>query len=386
MKDNFAPRRTRRIMAGAVLLAGLLAMLAPGSAHADAVIGSGTPASCQSEQARNDFRIAVEAGGTITFNCGAAPVVIEVDTNLTSQTAVVDGGGKITLDGRDAIQHFYVTGSGNLTLNGVTLFDGGGGTGGAIFVDTQATVTFNNGYIVSSGSGATSGGSIYNRGTLILNNVEVGASNAGVHGGAIYNAGGSVTLHKTTLRNNEAAQRGGGIYSAGGSLTLTNSTIGENRAQGGGGLFLTGGAATTILNTTFGLNRASTGGALWNFSGTTSVKNSIFATSLQLDGVTSQLNCDGATLTSQGRNVVDDGSCIAASANDKRNTDARLGGFDLNGGVGATFAPQADSPAIDYALDCPASDQRDYPRPLGAGCDAGAVERGALLFLPLVMH
>lgn len=156
--------RVRRRRRALVLLAGLLILLAPGSARADAVIGSGTPASCQTEQARNNFRIAVEAGGTITFNCGAAPVVIEVDTNLTSQTAVVDGGGKITLDGRDAIQHFYVTGSGNLTLNGVTLFDGGGSTGGAIFVDTQATVTFNNGYIVSSGSSATNGGSIYNRG------------------------------------------------------------------------------------------------------------------------------------------------------------------------------------------------------------------------------
>jgi predicted outer membrane repeat protein len=376
--------RVRRWRRALVLLAGLVIPLTPGIAYADAVIGDGTPASCQTEQAANNFRIAVEAGGVVSFNCGSSQVSLTVDTGLVTQATVVNGGGRINLNAEGLRQHFYVTGSGNLTLNDVTLFDGGGSTGGAIFVDTQATVTFNNGYIVSSNSGATSGGSIYNRGTLILNNVEVGASNAGVHGGAIYNAGGSVTLHKTTLRNNEAAQRGGGIYSAGGSLTLTNSTIGENRAQGGGGLFLTGGAATTILNVTFGLNRADTGGALWNFSGTTSTKNSIFAMSLQRDGVTPQLNCDGATLTSQGRNVVDDGSCIAASANDKRNTDAKLGGFDLNGGVGATFAPLVDSPALDYALDCPASDQRDYPRPLGAGCDAGAVERGALIFLGLV--
>ena len=84
-----------------------------------------------------------------------------------------------------------------------------------------------------------------------------------------------------------------------------------------------------------------------------------------------------------GRNIVDDGSCISDSPNDQRNTDAKLGGFDLNGGIGATFMPLADSPALDYAQDCPATDQRGYPRPLGAGCDVGAIERGALVFLPL---
>lgn len=372
-------RRQRRTLAS---LFGLALTLAPVAAYADAVIGTGTAASCQTEQARNDFRIAVEAGGTITFNCGAAPVVIEVDTNLTDKTVVVDGGGNITLDGRDAIQHFYVLGGGSLTLNNITLFDGGGTQGGAIYLDTLAVVTVNNAYIVSSGADATNGGSIYNKGTLTLNNVEIGASNADVNGGAIYNDGGTVNLNRATLRNNQAGQRGGGLYTNGGTVTVTNSTIGENRAPGGGGLFL-GGGTTTIGNATFGLNRADNGAALWNFAGSASTKNSIFAQSLQLNGSPGTLNCDGGPLTSNGRNIVDDGSCISDSPNDQRNTDAKLGGFDLNGGIGATFMPLADSPALDYAQDCPATDQRGYPRPLGAGCDVGAIERGALVFLPL---
>lgn len=362
----------------------LAVTLVPGAAvAADAVIGSGTAASCQTDQARNDFRLAVAAGGTISFDCGAAPVVIEVDTNPTDKTAVVNGGGNITLDGRDAVQHFYVLGGGSLTLNNITLLDGGGNLGGAIYVDTLGAATVNNSYIVSSGSAATNGGSIYNKGTLTLNNVAIGASNANANGGAIYNAGGTVNVNRTTLRNNQAGQRGGGLYTSGGTVTITNSTIGENRAPGGGGLFL-GGGTTTLLNATFGLNRADNGAALWYFGGTASTKNSIFAQSLQLNGSPGTLNCDGSALTSNGRNVVDDGSCITASANDLRNTDARLGGLDLNGGIGATFMPLAGSPALDYAQGCPATDQRGYPRPLGPGCNAGAVERGGLTYLPLL--
>jgi hypothetical protein len=296
---------------------------------------------------------------------------------------VVDGGGKIVLDGRDAIQHFYVLGGGSLTLNNITLFDGGGTLGGAIYVETAGAVTVNNAYIVSSGANATNGGSIYNKGTLSLNDVEIGASNASGDGGAIYNEGGTASLNGVTLRNNQAGQRGGGLYTSGGTVTISNSTIGENRAPGGGGLFLAGGI-TTIGNATFGLNRANNGAALWNFGGSASTKNSIYAQSLQLDGNPGALNCDGGPLASNGRNVVDDGSCIAESPNDRRNTDAKLGGFDLNGGVGATFLPQADSPAIDYGVGCPTVDQRGYLRPLGAGCDAGAVERGGLVFLPLL--
>ena len=63
-------------------------------------------------------------------------------------------------------------------------------------------------------------------------------------------------------------------------------------------------------------------------------------------------------------------------------TDPKLGawlGFLLHG-----YIPAADSPALDYAQGCPATDQRGFPRPLGPGCDVGAIERGELLFLAVV--
>jgi len=51
----------------------------------------------------------------------------------------------------------------------------------------------------------------------------------------------------------------------------------------------------------------------------------------------------------------------------------------------------AGSPAIDGVIynspnQCPADDQRDYPRPYGVRCDIGAFERYYRLFLPVVKH
>ena len=110
-------RRVQRGRRALGLLAGLLLLLTPGAAHADAIIGDGTPTSCQTEQAANNFRIAVEAGGVVSFNCGASQVSLTVDTGLVTQATVVNGGGRINLNAEGLRQLFYVTGSGNLTLN-----------------------------------------------------------------------------------------------------------------------------------------------------------------------------------------------------------------------------------------------------------------------------
>jgi hypothetical protein len=40
--------------------------------------------------------------------------------------------------------------------------------------------------------------------------------------------------------------------------------------------------------------------------------------------------------------------------------------------------PAANSPALNVAANCPATDQRGVARPQGAGCDIGAVERRAV--------
>lgn len=381
----------------------LLLTLAPTTAYADAVIGTGTPTSCQTAQAATDLSNAVAAGGVISFNCGPDPVMIISNTNATDKTVVVNGGGLVTLNGENLRQLFFVFGTGNLTLNNISLFDGDASQGGAIYVDTQAQVTINGGFITSSN--ANDGGGIYNKGVLTISYATLGSNIASNNGGGIYNNGGTVNITDSYLVSNQA-QNGGGIYTSGGQLTLlrsavrgsvignfgggiyaagpttiTNATFSDNRAARGGGLYTA--ANTTVINATFNENRADLGGAIYHQAATTSVKNTILTGSLNTAGNSASLNCDGPTLTTQGRNIVGDNSCVPnpSSVGDLLATDAKLGvwsGSPLRGHI-----PAADSPALDYAQGCPDTDQRGYPRPLGAGCDVGAIERGTLLYLPL---
>jgi uncharacterized protein YidB (DUF937 family) len=77
-----------------------------------------------------------------------------------------------------------------------------------------------------------------------------------------------------------------------------------------------------------------------------------------------------------GYNVLSGGSCFSV-ASDLIVGDALLGPLADNGGPTLTHVPLAFSRAIDAAsaAQCPATDQRAVPRPRGAGCDVGSVER-----------
>ena len=123
----------------------------------DRVIGSGTPVGCTSQAVVN----AVALGGVITFDCGPAPVRIVMTQTAkvvnTSPVVVLDGGGKVTLDGAGQRRILYMNTCDpaqiwttshcqnqdhpRLTIQGLT-FTGGdstgdlyeGGGGGAVFV------------------------------------------------------------------------------------------------------------------------------------------------------------------------------------------------------------------------------------------------------------
>ncbi|MFM2415750.1 MAG: hypothetical protein RL385_473 [Pseudomonadota bacterium] len=67
------------------------------------VVGIGSAASCTYER----LKLAVAKGGVITFDCGDDPVTIAVTATLdlpTDRSTVIDGGGKVTLDGGDAVR------------------------------------------------------------------------------------------------------------------------------------------------------------------------------------------------------------------------------------------------------------------------------------------
>lgn len=375
-----------------------------------ATIGDGTAASCQTQDAANALSDAVAAGGVIDFNCGPEMVTIVVNTNATDQTVAVNGNGRITLDGENLRQIFYVYGSGSLTLNDLVLIDGNFGNGGGLAIGPQASATVNRTYFISN-EAATNGGAIHNQGMLTLVNSNVGSniatssgggifndggdvhiissyliSNQAVDGGAIMNNGGIVTVEMSALRSNVATGWGGGLYASNGTLTLVNNTFSNNRANRGGGIYKTG--AATLINNTFNENRANLGGALYNDGGSATIQNNIFANSLEEVGNSPSLNCDGPTLTSAGRNIVSDNSCVPnpSSVGDLHGTDPLLGIWNALGGPAHAYALLPGSPAIDYGLDCPAVDQRGWPRPLGAACDVGSIEYGGIIYLPLVIR
>jgi hypothetical protein len=132
------------------------AAAAVNTAHADSVIGSGTPGSCTSAAVVR----AVAKGGVIKFNCGPNPVKIVMRATAkvrnTSSRVVIDGGGKVTLSGAGVRRILYMDtcdkhqvwttshcqnqANPMLTVQNITFaggnstgdkFDGGGG--GAIF-------------------------------------------------------------------------------------------------------------------------------------------------------------------------------------------------------------------------------------------------------------
>jgi predicted outer membrane repeat protein len=215
-------------------------------AFAGGVVGTGTPTSC-TEAALNS---ALAGGGTITFNCGAAPhtILSSAAKSITLDTTI-DGDGTVTLDGQDGDRLFVVSNGAVLTLRNIVLEHGfAGGDGGAIH---------------NGSTGADTPGAV------ILENSTIRNSIAGQSGGAIVSTG-PVTITDSLLENNSALN-GGALYPrfAGARTTLVNSTLRYNTAADatngwGGALLVWDGAAVTIEGGEITSNTARAGGGIYN--------------------------------------------------------------------------------------------------------------------------
>ena len=90
-------------------------------------------------------------------------------------------------------------------------------------------------------------------------------------------------------------------------------------------------------------------------------------------------------LTSLGYNIETATDCSFKSTGDLQSTDPQFltGGLAFNAGNTETYALKATSPAVDAiptsVAGCSGTDQRDFARPQGTGCDIGAYE----LFQPV---
>ena len=371
-------------------------------------------------------------GDVISVSAGtyAAGVVLDRDvavegagqasTTVTGQVAI---DPEVTAAFRDiSVSGARVTNRGDVVLERVTVA-GNTGTG----VDNRGTMavtsaTIRNNINTSSFSTLPIGGGIYNEGTLTVTETLIEGNRATNpddygSGGGIFNMG-TVTVLRSTLRDN-TADAGGGIYNgsplvgavrsrmpeatviattlsgnqgnfacgaidnAEGAVTLFNSTVSGN----GGGLCNGFGNAMLIENTTITGN-ATVGqlgnGALTN-QGTIRLRNTVV--------YGNQDDCTRADfgdqpLTSFDYNLVGDlGRCrvVGETEHSLLGVDPLLGPLIDNGGPTQTHDLLPGSPAVDAGactdLDgAPVTeDQRGEPRPRGAACDIGSVERGGVL-------
>jgi hypothetical protein len=180
----------------------------------------------------------VYAGGTIVFACGDAPLTIALTQPITfTQETVIDGGGRVTLDGGGATRIFYLDADYNtptprLTVQRLGFTRGQGPAGGE---DT-----------------AQGGGAIYRDGgslTVIESTFDdnhAPSPGQDIAGGAIYAFGGGETVIAGSTFTNNSASDGGAIGSLDGDLTIINTTLAGNAATGTGGNPGDGGAGGAI--------------------------------------------------------------------------------------------------------------------------------------------
>lgn len=168
------------------------------------VVGDGTAASCTADALNQ----AVTLGGYATFNCGDAPVSIAISTaiQVASQT-VVDGKGKVTLDGGGRSQIFIV--KDKLSVRNLR------------FINGKAPASTDADGI----GGAVAGGW---RSSVEVIGCTFEDNTAGRGGGAVAVwTGSSLTVVRSQFRRNHSWY-GGAIYSLWSPLRVVNSELSDN--------------------------------------------------------------------------------------------------------------------------------------------------------------
>lgn len=181
---------------------------------------------------------------------------------------------------------------------------------------------------------------------------------------------GPLTVESSFLGFNRSLNVTPGAIFSNAPVTIVNSTIAHNSSTKGLGA-VSANSSVTIVNSAVVSNRSETAPAAAVGGVPLTVRNSVFADNRDATGL---LSCTSTgPLTSFGGNVSDDASC-GTGATDKPNVNPLLGTLALHGGTTPVYDLLAGSPAVDFASQCPAVDQRGVARPQGAACDSGPYE------------
>ena len=232
-------------------------------------------------------------GGPNTINVAGSQILTSSygyyqgsDTGLPLITSTITIQGNKTKITRSRtaplFRHFAVAGSGDLTLNNVTLSGGASPYGGSI-ASYNGSVTLNS--CVVTGNISKYGGAIDNvRGYLAIND-SILSRNLAYYGGAIYNGGGApgpygdVVMHNTLVTGN-LAKYGGGIYSKfyNANLYIYNSTFSKNGAYYDGGAIFNYSGSSYLKDSLITVNRAlRDGGGLFSMHHSTTIVHSTFS-------------------------------------------------------------------------------------------------------------
>ena len=193
-----------------------------------------------------------------------------------------------------------ITFTGGYAASAILLGDTEGSNGGAIYINSGATVHItdcnfkNNNVKVKDGSTyIAKGGAIYNSGNLYITNcnfvenfaINPDWSSIAGQGGAIYNDGTNsvLSIKNSNFTKNEAKQdgsaanpHGGAIYiNSGGTLVIDYCNFVDNKGRWGGAIYYNSNGATTlkISNSTFNNNRG------WDYGGAIYSDNNLEVTS-----------------------------------------------------------------------------------------------------------
>ena len=179
-------------------------------------------------------------GGTISNNV-AGTVTRDEDGSITDTTITTGGGGGVRLANQGV----------TFTMSGGTISGNSAANGGAVYVDTGASLIMSGGKVGSSDSAntATNGAGVYLKGSGVLTGGTISHNSAtGKGGGAYVASGSSITMSETAAITDNSVgsvENGGGVYIAGEKTTDGN---GNESAVSGiihvqGGVKITGNTA-----------------------------------------------------------------------------------------------------------------------------------------------
>ncbi|HEY3737417.1 MAG TPA: choice-of-anchor Q domain-containing protein, partial [Jatrophihabitans sp.] len=363
-----------------LLCAAFLALAGPAAAQTfnvtttDDDVGSCDPGDCSVREA---FAAADASAEADTVNIPAGHYVLtqgQLEIDEINDTLTVNGAGarNTILDANGQSRVLFID-DGLVTMSRLTFTGGNSDQGAGIFENDEQLTLDHVAVVGNTAATPANDPSFGGQGGGIFANEPVTMTNSVVSGNIADGAGASFS-----------GGQGGGIF-ANEPVDLTNVTIANNQAKAappgatfphsqGGGIFVN--EVSTLKNVTLAGNQASgdDAGAGLFVNDNLTIQNSLVAGNTT-DGV--QNNCINNEETITGDHNLEGGTdCGFTATGDIQNADPLLGALADNGGETDTEALLSGSPAIDHAdgASCPATDQRDLPRPQFAGCDMGAFE------------